>query len=249
MTKYTTEEFADQIRCKYPNAYDDLDDETLIQLWLKKFPNDEEKIILELYEEESGTPKKSNKWKYLWAILLLILFVLFRILITSGVLKDSYFIDKNELIYDNDKVELKYGVVSNSSFDELYLFENEPVLESNGEPSYDGNISNNGIYIELCNWTKNTESLNIENDDLLNDLPIGHYTFKDKNLGNWKSFTITDMGFSTPKFSSDSSTIEIISGTMDISKNKQEYAIDFQFDLNNGKKLSGFFEGPLSKIN
>ena len=249
MKKYTIEEFAVQIRIKYPNAYDDLEDDKLIELWLKKFPNDEEKIIFESDGDELVVPQKSNKRKYFWGIVLLILFALTRGLISNGVFKDSDFIDKNELIYDNDKVELKYGVVSNSSFDELYLFENQPVLESNGEPSYDGNISNNGIYIELCHWTKNTESLNIENDDLLNDLPIGHYTFKDKNLGNWKSFTITDMGFSTPKFSSDSLTIEIISGTMDISKNKEEYAIDFQFDLNNGKKLSGFFEGPLSKFN
>ncbi len=57
MTKYTTEEFADQIRCKYPNAYDDLDDETLIQLWLKKFPNDRKHILsnteqLDLDDEE-----------------------------------------------------------------------------------------------------------------------------------------------------------------------------------------------------
>lgn len=249
MKKYTIEEFADQIRSKYPNAYDDLEDDKLIELWLKKFPNDEEKIIFESDGDELVVPQKSNNRKYLWGIVLLLLFALTRGLITNGIFKDSDFIDKNELIYDNDKVELKYGVVSSSSFDELYLFENEPVLESNGEPSYDRNISNNGIYIELCHWTKNTESLNIENDDLLNDLPIGHYTFKDKNLGNWKSFTITDMGFSTPKFSSDSLTIEIISGTMDISKNKEEYAIDFQFDLNNGRKLSGFFEGPLSKFN
>jgi inorganic pyrophosphatase/exopolyphosphatase len=58
MTKYTTEEFADQIRCKYPNAYDDLDDETLIQLWLKKFPNDEEKIAI---ANELTTQLNENK--------------------------------------------------------------------------------------------------------------------------------------------------------------------------------------------
>ena len=244
MRKYTIEEFADQIRIKYPNSYDDLEDDKLIELWLKKFPNDEEKIIF-----ESGAPKKSNKWKYLWVILLLILFALFRSLITSGELKDSDFINKNELITDYGKVELKYGVVSNSAYDELYLFEKQPVLESNGEPSYEKNLSNNGIYFELCHWTKNTESLNIENTDLLNEFPTGEYTYNGKSQGNWQPYTITDISYSTPNFLSDTSKNEIIWGTLNISKNNDEYTIDFEIKYYNGDVTSGNFIGPLSKYN
>lgn len=42
--KYTIKEFAKEIRKKYPNAYDDLSDEELVSLWIKKFPEEREKI-------------------------------------------------------------------------------------------------------------------------------------------------------------------------------------------------------------
>ncbi len=85
MKKYTIEEFADQIRSKYPNAYDDLDDEALIQLWLKKFPEDKIKII-----------KKSmwGKYKYLYLfIFLLSIFVAYGIFL--------------EMNYPNTEAELQ----------------------------------------------------------------------------------------------------------------------------------------------
>lgn len=42
--KYTVNEFAKEIRKLYPGDYDDLSDEKLVELWLKKYPNDKEKI-------------------------------------------------------------------------------------------------------------------------------------------------------------------------------------------------------------
>ena len=44
MKKYSVSEFAKEIRIKYPEAYDDLSDEKLIEFWVKKFPNDKNKI-------------------------------------------------------------------------------------------------------------------------------------------------------------------------------------------------------------
>ena len=44
MKKYSVSEFANEIRNKYPEAYDDLSDEKLIEFWIKKFPNDKNKI-------------------------------------------------------------------------------------------------------------------------------------------------------------------------------------------------------------
>lgn len=38
-------EFAFAIRNKYPNTYNDLQDNELVELWLKKFPTDKSKII------------------------------------------------------------------------------------------------------------------------------------------------------------------------------------------------------------
>ena len=45
MNKQSKKNFANKIRSNNPGSYDDLSDDKLIQLWLKKFPNDKEKII------------------------------------------------------------------------------------------------------------------------------------------------------------------------------------------------------------
>ena len=45
MNKQSKKNFANKIRSNNPGSYDDLSDDELIQLWLKKFPNDKEKII------------------------------------------------------------------------------------------------------------------------------------------------------------------------------------------------------------
>ena len=44
MRKFTLSEFAKDIRSKYPGSYDDLSDDKLVELWLKKFPEDRDKI-------------------------------------------------------------------------------------------------------------------------------------------------------------------------------------------------------------
>jgi hypothetical protein len=44
MKQYKKSEFAQEVRNKYPGSYDDLSDAKLIELWLKKFPHDKDKI-------------------------------------------------------------------------------------------------------------------------------------------------------------------------------------------------------------
>jgi hypothetical protein len=44
MKQYTKSEFANEIRQKYPNSYDDLSDQNLVELWVKKHPDDKDKI-------------------------------------------------------------------------------------------------------------------------------------------------------------------------------------------------------------
>jgi hypothetical protein len=60
--KYTLNEFASQIRNLYPNDYDDLTDEKLVELWLKKYPEDIEKIE---YKIEVQQKKSKNIIEYL----------------------------------------------------------------------------------------------------------------------------------------------------------------------------------------
>ncbi|WP_283421905.1 TM2 domain-containing protein [Chryseobacterium profundimaris] len=45
MMKKNINEFAFELRNKYPNTYNDLEDDELVKLWLKKFPGDKSKII------------------------------------------------------------------------------------------------------------------------------------------------------------------------------------------------------------
>jgi len=42
--KFTITEFAREIRKMYPNDYNDLTDKKLVELWLKKYPKDIEKV-------------------------------------------------------------------------------------------------------------------------------------------------------------------------------------------------------------
>jgi hypothetical protein len=42
--KYSIKQFANEIRQKNPNSYDDLSDQKLVELWVKKHPDDKDKI-------------------------------------------------------------------------------------------------------------------------------------------------------------------------------------------------------------
>jgi hypothetical protein len=54
--KYSISEFAKQIRDLYPGDYDDLSDEKLVELWLKKYPKDIDKVEL---KKENNTDNDS----------------------------------------------------------------------------------------------------------------------------------------------------------------------------------------------
>ena len=75
--KYTIKEFAKEIRKLYPNDYNDLTDEKLVELWLKKYPNDREKIDFSKDVKVKGqTTEPSNttsgsSWGFLKTIFLL----------------------------------------------------------------------------------------------------------------------------------------------------------------------------------
>jgi hypothetical protein len=73
--KYTLEGFADEIRKLYPGDYDDLSDEKLVKLWLKKYPNDSDKVSLNIsqnYPNQSSASYKSSSFPYGILIILII---------------------------------------------------------------------------------------------------------------------------------------------------------------------------------
>ena len=70
MKQFTKTQFANKIRTKYPGSYEDLSDDKLVKLWVRKYPNDEEFIINDNMESNSN----SLKWPLI-IILGLILFL------------------------------------------------------------------------------------------------------------------------------------------------------------------------------
>lgn len=58
--KYTIREFAQEIRNNYPNDYDDLSDKELVNLWLKKYPKDKNKVNLNSHEESKISLKPNG---------------------------------------------------------------------------------------------------------------------------------------------------------------------------------------------
>ncbi|MBN8837690.1 MAG: hypothetical protein J0I09_10540 [Sphingobacteriia bacterium] len=99
-TQYSISEFAQEIRKQYPGDYDDLTDAKLVELWLKKYPNDKNKVALN--SVASAIPEKkennnNNSSKYIkYIIIVIILFIAFK---TNPDSKD--FTDKAIEIYQN----------------------------------------------------------------------------------------------------------------------------------------------------
>lgn len=54
--KYTIDKFANEIRKKYPKDYDDLSNSKLVELWLKKYPEDKIKVDL---KQKKSPPRGS----------------------------------------------------------------------------------------------------------------------------------------------------------------------------------------------
>lgn len=76
--KYTITEFASQIRNLYPGDYNDLTDSELVKLWVKKYPNDIDKIEINkttiIREKESSSESFSFGWIFILIFLVIAFF-------------------------------------------------------------------------------------------------------------------------------------------------------------------------------
>ncbi|MEI8203907.1 MAG: hypothetical protein WCH34_12885 [Bacteroidota bacterium] len=73
--KYTVKEFAQEIRKLYPNDYDDLSDEKLVELWLKKYPNDKEKVDLSKEDKVQIKEPSNNTSGSFWGFLRTVIWI------------------------------------------------------------------------------------------------------------------------------------------------------------------------------
>ena len=124
MKKYTIEEFADQIRSKYPSAYDDLTDNQLVSLWLEKFPKDKQLIYIDEEDEddddgyEDNISNDSNTGT--WALIIISIIVLFFTNPSLEKHKDKTAIEAMA-VFKESKV---FGILNSFSFgkgDEIIL--------------------------------------------------------------------------------------------------------------------------------
>jgi hypothetical protein len=100
MKQYTKSEFANHIRTQYPGSYDDLSDDKLMKLWLKKFPSDTDKII-----ETESTVKIIGVFLLFWVGVIILSLSLI-----------GLFIDSTSIIkMSNDVVEINFGNDSDST--------------------------------------------------------------------------------------------------------------------------------------
>jgi hypothetical protein len=110
--KYTINEFASQIRNLYPNDYNDLTDEKLVELWLKKYPEDIEKIDFNIRK-----PQKKSKNIIEYLIEGIFAFVVGGILVTGAM----YINDPENVM--NKINSLGFNTTTNSS-------NNQPLFET-----------------------------------------------------------------------------------------------------------------------
>lgn len=126
--KYTINEFAQEIRKLYPGDYDDLSNDELVKLWLKKFPQDKEKIDYtikreKVYEREDkefnnyNTPKKQNNGFKIFKRVLVA-----SILIAIVGIGIVYFLNSGT-IDENFSDSTYKEAISNNPFDEITINE------------------------------------------------------------------------------------------------------------------------------
>lgn len=172
--KYTVEEFALEIREMYPGDYDDLSDEKLVKLWLRKYPDDIEKIQLKSIRiKEYQKTKIIYRTPVSWIIIIVLPIILF---ITNPEINAHYkeakiaiknSINKNIKNNIEDDTFSALGIIlSNSLLDEnidKIIFRKDYFLFSLTILNYDGTDYIIGIGILEKVYISNEVSNQIDN--------------------------------------------------------------------------------------
>lgn len=142
--KYTLDEFAQEIRRLFPGDYDDLSNDELVRLWLKKYPTDKEKIDFNIKKKKqkeskvkevnyNNLPKKNNGGNKFLKRLIVPSIIL--IIISLGVL---YVVDNVNLTSISNDFEFSDYFESNP-FDDIIVdqeisdkIDNSALIESLG---------------------------------------------------------------------------------------------------------------------
>jgi hypothetical protein len=167
--KYTVQDFAKEIKKKYPKVYNDLDDEELVNLWVKKYPQDKKNIDF-TKTQESSLQKSDGFFVRVWDILKgFILFALgsliIAFLIDFGV--DFYTKINNNSNYNLNSIEEIVLDIFSKSDNVLEKHQSDfPITQEADD------YINNGFIIKLINLDSDTKStlLDILSDPYLNNI-------------------------------------------------------------------------------
>jgi hypothetical protein len=244
MKKYNLKEFANEIRTKHPSSYDDLTDEKLVELWLKKFPED----LIKVQTTNSKTFNTILNKNVLLGGLLVVLLVILSLYLTRTKTSESKIV--NFLAYDSDTIWLKNAYFEDDYFEDIY-FSDSKLTQAN---AYD----NAKFYIELCHRESKNEVLSNNSGFKPKELPVGKYEFR-KEVGNsnWKPYSILSSGnllcivncpdvFNCP----EADKYDIVSGSkLNVTKTDENiYILEWQLNLANGKSVTGNYHGAINMM-
>jgi hypothetical protein len=112
MKQFTKTQFANKIRMKHPGSYEDLSDEKLVELWLKKFPNDSYKVI----DNESSSFQDVNTFKEITNYLLMWIGIVLCFLSAVG-----FFVSTEWAVKFIIEHELEFGTNDSEASKLIYL--------------------------------------------------------------------------------------------------------------------------------
>lgn len=100
--KYSIKEFAKEIRKSYPKSYNDLSDDELVRLWIKKNPKDRKKIDFSSNSESKGC--LNMVWNIVKSVLL---FAFFSVIVVFLINVGVTFYEKHNKVSPNTTTAMK----------------------------------------------------------------------------------------------------------------------------------------------
>jgi len=167
--KYSIKEFAQEIRKTYPNDYNDLSDDELVHLWLKKYPKDKNKIDF--------SKKEKTSFNFLW-----ILFI-----IVGVFLLVKYYNENSSTINDDDKYINDYDNIDNKEQIEIQPKRSDYI---SSEVSIMVDSSDIMKIYELDNELKRKVKIILSAPPIQNDNQSGNYCSSEYTNCQWCSNSI-----------------------------------------------------------
>lgn len=192
--RHSVEEFAEELRKKFPESYNDLNDKDLVELWVKKFPEDKKNINFSQvhYQEEETSNENWNGFKKMFVLIFIILIIFFGINYMSNNADSESSLINAVTINDSNE---NYDPLSDVPFDEQESSDSENAEKFIGKWEYW--TGNEKVIINIIN-DKETETKYDDYEEeyfllfLVGDREMGYSYVYDKEKDVLKESKIFD---------------------------------------------------------